>query len=239
MNYLPQIISAAPAVFETINELLPSTSKSAQSDTTVLQDNQGMSSSQSAINSPVLRTSLPKQPLASNHKNSSSGLTVPFQTFLHRHTGDHKFLSMAVDTIPQIVTLVAMSQVAELIELEIVINPTLDAMTYGATIQACWTPSYLTPDQYNVCSVYGAQEVTFGGTYHVGGFTVPCDLTSVNPVIKSPLTFNNIPRFSINCWLSKEATSKKAFGLADIFLRGKVHLSVPTLVMGTGTPLPS
>lgn len=232
MNFLPEVIAAVPAVYNTINELLPKT----QSSSSPQQSNQGMSAPQPAIDSAVLHSALPVQPLAANPKRESSGLIIPFQTFLHRHKGDHKLISLEVASVPHVASQLQLAQIVEVIELEIVINPCQNAMKHGATIQVAWTPAYLAPDAYNVTSIYGAQEVTFGGSYHIGGFTIPCDLTSVNPIIKSPVSFNNGPRFTINCWLNKDATKESAFALADIFLRGKLKLSLPSLAIGTSLP---
>lgn len=233
MNFIPEIVAAAPAVFSTINELLPNSSK-AQSSPALPQNNEGMSAPQPALDSAVLHGPLPTHPLAAPAKNMSNGLIIPFQTFLHRHKGEHKFISMLIESVPHVAAQLSLAQIVEVIELELVINPCQNAMKYGGTVQAAWTPGYLCPDQYNVTSIYGAQEVTFGGTYHIGGFTVPCDLTSVNPIIKSPMAFNNTPRFSINCWLNKDATKDQVFALADIFVRGKLRLSLPSLSIGTG-----
>lgn len=236
MNFLPEVLAAAPAIIETVNELLPKPSQSSQSNSSPPSHNQSMPSDQSALNSAMLHSSLPLQPSHSHNKGGADGLIVPFQTFIHRHKGDHKFISMVLDSVPHVASQLQLAQIVEVVELAIVINPCQNAMKYAATIQAAWTPSYLVPDQYNLTSIYGSQEVTFGGTYHVGGFTVPCDLSSMNPIIKSPVTFNNCPRFSINCWLNKDATKDSVFALADIFIRGKLKLSIPTLSIGTSIP---
>lgn len=232
MSIIPELLAAAPAAIQFVNELLPK----AESSPSPMEDNKNLSNPQLAVGSAVHHSALPPQPLSTNSPRQSPGLIVPFQTFIHRHKGDHKFISLELASVPHIAAQLQLAQIVEVTELEIVINPCQNALTYGATIQAVWTPAYLAPDQYNLTSIYGAQEVTFGGSYHIGGFTVPCDLTSVNPVIKAPVSFNNGPRLSINCWLNKEATSKTAFALADIFLRGKLKLSLPSLSIGTTIP---
>nr|QHA33699.1 coat protein [Gengado virus] len=232
MQYLPELAAAVPAVLQTINEFLPS-SPVAQPNANDSSPSRDVPPAQLAVAPAVQHHGLPQQP---NPRTAFPGLVVPFQSFIHRHKGDHKFISLTLESVPFIASQLNLSQVVEVLEAEICIFPTQNALTTPATIAVAWTPANLAPDVYSVSSVYGAQQVSFGGSYHLNGFTIPCDLTAMNPIIKSPVSFNNTPRFSINCWLNPAATRNSIGSLADIYVRGKLRLSVPSLSIGAPTP---
>nr|UBJ25997.1 putative coat protein [Sichuan mosquito tymo-like virus] len=233
MEALPEILAnVLPAVIPAFTS-----STNAQSGQVSSNDSERTTDNQLAVQRPVPNPTLPTAPTAHHGQQLQHGIVLPFQHFLHRHTGNHKFISLDVAAIPALTAATKFSRIAKLTELEIVIFPGQKALTLPATITACWTPNTVQPDMYSTVSVYGSQMVTFGGSYHVGAFVIPCDLSAMNPIIKSPLSYNDTPRLSLNCWLQTEATKiSNTVSLADIYIRGKILCSHPALTIGEAPP---
>lgn len=200
-------------------------------------DNMSSSSSQTtapaildsklAVNRPLPLADVPQAPTFATSDNSS--LIIPFQFAFHTHGADEKFSSVAVRDFATILSLTEPYRLAQLVELDLVICPSQKAVTVGSTIHAAWTPAYLTLDKTQVLSVYGAQNVTFGGTFHTGTFTIPADLSVMNPIIKSPVSYSDTPRITLIS-LAQPSAGKDTLCLS--YIRGKVKLSHPSLQIG-------
>lgn len=232
MEHLPALLAslAGTALNHALTKTLP---PSAQSSGTSPTSESNSVDDKLAVFRPLPDPALPPSP--SSPTSSAPGLILPFQFLVHKYTGDQKFISNTITSFSDIKTLCSPYRLAQFVELELYVAPSMDAMSIAGTITASWTPDYLVPDLYNLMAVYGAQTITFGGSYHTGAFTVPCDLKSVNPLAKSPLTFSDIPRINFNCFLQKDATKVGNKILAFIYLRGKVLCSYPSLTLGTGS----
>lgn len=180
-----------------------------------------------AVNRPLPLADVPQAPTFPNSDNSS--LIVPFQFAFHTHTAAESFNCVSILECASILHLIAPYRMAQLTELELLVCPSQKAVTVGSTIHAAWTPNYLPLSKTQVLSVYGAQNITFGGTFHTGTFTVTADLTVMNPVIKCPVTYSDIPRLTL-LTLAQPSAEKETLCLS--YIRGKVKLSHPSLQVG-------
>lgn len=226
MNFLPEIFNA---LINSSNALSPP--EPYQSVPMASQNNLHPVDNQLAVERPVLSPPVPpsQNPLSSS--STPPGIVIPFQHFLHTYKGEEKFFSLPVLSIPGIADSIALGRVATLLEIEVLIFPNFKSSKYPSTVLAAWTPNYLTPTAANVCSVYGAQQITFGGSYHFGTFTVPCDLRMVNSVIKSPVSFTDNPRLSL--FFPKNADAQgNTVSICDVFVRGKVEITYGNMFMG-------
>jgi len=180
---------------------------------------------------------LPKDPFTKAISDLGPGMIFPFQTKLWDHKGEQKLISSGINSVTVVSDLMAMTRYAVLKSLEVVFFPAQATLSIPCAFDVVWTPNEVVPATTEILSYTNSTRVVLGGATCLGSVVVPCDFNLVNPVIKSPLSFSNYPRLSVNCWLNttaNDANANKAYSatIATIIIRGELFLSQPSSIKG-------
>lgn len=116
---------------------------------------------------------------------------------------------------------------AELTDLRAIIHPTGIAPAYPTTVSLLWCPSNSTASTSDILNVYGGQMFCIGGALQsTTPIEVPCDLTQVNPMIKSSVTYNDTPKLIYSS--TAQATAPTS-ATCKLTITGTVRLHSPLL----------
>ncbi|AAK85135.1 coat protein [Bermuda grass etched-line virus] len=116
---------------------------------------------------------------------------------------------------------------AELIHAEVELTPCPGSFSKPLMFLFVWTPASLSPATGWETSYYGGRQITVGGPVMLSSTTViPADLSRMNPVIKSSVSYNDCPRWSLTCPLVSGSSANTK--LATLYIRGTVRLSSPS-----------
>lgn len=160
---------------------------------------------------------------------ANPGVIVPFQwkwqSYDGGQAGQTKTQTFSGNTVLKNVT--KHFRDAALVQLELVVYPYAPTLKEPRTVHVAWTSAEveLTADQ--VLSTPGAVSLTVGGLYLLNSGVVPCDLSFVNPIVKSPITYSNTPKVHVYYPDSVPDSGRRTY--FSIILRGSLRLSSPIL----------
>ncbi|UED13285.1 polyprotein [Pennisetum glaucum marafivirus] len=168
---------------------------------------------------------LPPAPLVV--ETAAPHIDLPFQWLLGNAPGDKNYyVTDAMATSVNISKLMAGYRHATLTKLEVEVVPLAAAFAKPITTTLVWTISSLTPSTTNELAYYGGRQLTLGGPVLMGSTTtVPCDLTRINPHLKSSVTYNDTPRLTYTTYANSGAANAP---LINFIVRGIIRLSGPS-----------
>jgi len=156
------------------------------------------------------------------------GVNVPFQVLVQDLVGSEtNETKYTIADLPLVKALFTFYRDATLISLEAVIYPHAYSLTRACTVDLGWCPANVDLGA-EVINAPGGVRFTVGGLSIAQNGILPCDLKYMNPIIKSPLTYNNHPRICMKFYpvSGYKLNDPK---LASIIVRGVIHLSHPTI----------
>nr|AIY22520.1 major capsid protein [Maize rayado fino virus] len=160
-------------------------------------------------------------------------LDLPFQWKVTDFTGYaayHGTDDLSASAV--LTTLCAPYRHAELLYVEISVAPCPPSFSKPIMFTVVWTPATLSPADGKETDYYGGRQITVGGPVLLSSTTaVPADLARMNPFIKSSVSYNDTPRWTMSVPPVTGGDTK--IPLATAFVRGIVRVSAPS---GTATP---
>lgn len=222
MNPLLEAASAALPIVNAIPQLLASTSSNADgSSTTPLRDDRIA----------ISGSDLPPAPTPTPSTTISQrvpGVDIPFQHLFYDLTGSESgHTSITIPTIPSVACFSKFFRDVSLLRLEAAIYSSYPAYTTPVTVDLAWTPANVTLGS-DVLHSPGGVRFTVGGLNITDSGILPCNLSYMNPIIKSPVPYDNHPRLNVRFHLHKK-TSAQAPIAATIIIRGVAHCAHPTI----------
>nr|QXV86632.1 polyprotein [Tymoviridae sp.] len=155
-------------------------------------------------------------------------IDVPFQWKVGDFTGtadEHKTDDLSASAT--LAKLTANYRHAELLHAEAEFAPCPGSFSKPLMFLFAWTPAILSPAAGWETSYYGGRQLTIGGPVMLSSTTIiPADLTRMNPVIKSSVSYNDCPRWSLTCPMISGAAANT--NLATLYIRGTIRLSSPS-----------
>ncbi|UYG50036.1 capsid protein [Alcea yellow mosaic virus] len=114
-----------------------------------------------------------------------------------------------------------------LTSLQVSLHPTGAAPSFPTTVSLVWVPNNSTATPEQILSVYGAKQFCIGGAVNsVTPLTIPCNLTNVNPVIKSSTTFLDTPKLLLS---STAPPTPPTVTTCSVTISGVIQLHSPLL----------
>nr|UUW20925.1 MAG: methyltransferase [Guiyang Paspalum paspaloides tymo-like virus 1] len=167
---------------------------------------------------------LPQAPVVLETQTPS--ILIPFQYLLTTLKGDKDFHNTwTIDSSKELLVHTRHYRHAELKSLELEFMPLASAAVRPVSVKVVWTISSIAPDQNSEVQYYGGRVVTLGGPTFVPATThVPADLSALNPVIKSSVSYSDTPRVTLSVPSVGGATNTD---LVLVLVRGKLLLSGP------------
>ncbi|AAK52838.2 polyprotein [Maize rayado fino virus] len=160
-------------------------------------------------------------------------LDLPFQWKVTDFTGYaayHGTDDLSASAV--LTTLCAPYRHAELLYVEISVAPCPPSFSKPIMFTVVWTPATLSPADGKETDYYGGRQITVGGPVMLSSTTaVPADLARMNPFIKSSVSYNDTPRWTMSVPAVTGGDTK--IPLATAFVRGIVRVSAPS---GAATP---
>ncbi|AAW65471.1 coat protein [Dulcamara mottle virus] len=116
---------------------------------------------------------------------------------------------------------------AKLVELFLTITPTQLAIDNPVTVDVVWVPANSTATPSKILSVYGGQRFLIGGTLTTSQvIRVPCNLQSVNAMIKDSTIYTDSPKLLVYSPVAKGSPKTPS---ATVQIAGQILLSAPLL----------
>lgn len=158
------------------------------------------------------------------------GLTIPFQFLFYDLDGtESKTTSKTVADIDTVKAITQLYRDATLSSLEAVIYPSAAAIKDPVTVDLLWTSANVTfGEGDSVIKSPTSVRFTVGGLAITQQGVLPCDLSFVNPIIKSPVPYTNHPVLHASFHQSGPQETKNKTR-ATIFIRGNIKVSHPII----------
>ena len=116
---------------------------------------------------------------------------------------------------------------AKLVELFLTITPTQGAIDSPVAVDVAWVPANSTAPPSKILSVYGGQRFLIGGSITTSQIIrVPCNLQSVNAMIKDSTIYTDSPKLLVYAPIAKGSPKTPS---ATIQIGGQILLSAPLL----------
>lgn len=190
------------------------------------------SNTQAILNPPAIAsTPFPTMPLPTNSSKlpqtgNQSGVIIPFQFDVDTlNVAADSHTSYLLTENENIKSILQYYRDATLVELCLVAFPGNEAYDHPVTLDFVWTPSYKIIVDSHLSTVGGVRTV-IGKDSTAQAYTLPCDLNHINPVIKSPIKYDDTPRLNSRCF--KSTMHKQGERTVTLVLRGSVRVSNPT-----------
>ncbi|AWB13379.1 polyprotein [Alfalfa virus F] len=174
----------------------------------------------------------PARQLSTPVSTSSLSIDLPFQWNFFDLTGtETKSASISIAGSSHITELLPQYRYARLINLELVVFPMAISMKYPQTVDVVWCTADQTITDGKIMATYGSQRISVGGPLNMSSHSIlPANLSSLNPVVKDSVTYNDTPKLCVRFY---ENSDCKALGItapicASLFIRGNIQLSSPT-----------
>lgn len=173
---------------------------------------------------------LPSAPTPVSRSPLGDSVVIPFQFLLFELDGtQNASKTYSYSEITPLKNIITPYRDAVLSHLDAVVYPTALAYSIPTTVDLAWTTDDVKVTENKVLATPGAAKVTVGGVNLLNSAIVSCDLNYINPIVKSPITYSNLPRINIKCYKSNaQATAGNV--TASIIVRGSVRCSHPILV---------
>lgn len=172
---------------------------------------------------PVPRNTEPVQTLSSGHR-----LTIPFQQEWYGLTGTETGnASITISELAVVKDIIKFYQNATLIEVEAAVFAYAPSVEKSLTVELAWTPANVTVGSSAILGVPGGCVFTVGGLNVTNGGILPAPLHQLNPVVKSPIPYDNQPR--INVKFHQIYTTVQNKRAAAVVIRGLLAVDTPTI----------
>lgn len=182
---------------------------------------------------PHTPASIPTLPIPRNTSpvatlSSGPRLIIPFQHEWYGLTGTETgSASTTISELPAVKNIIKYYENASLVELEAVVYAYAPSVEKPLTVELAWTPANLTVGGNAILSVPGGCVFTVGGLNVTNGGLLPAPLHQLNPVVKSPIPYDNQPR--INIKFHQVHTSIQNKRTASVIIRGSLAVDTPTI----------
>jgi hypothetical protein len=152
---------------------------------------------------------------------------VPFQWVVGSYAGEKNvFVSHTLAAAGRLVKLTSLYRHAKLLHAEVEFAPTWNAFSKPVSASVVWTVADITPATTNEQEYYGGRYLTLGGPVAMGSTTIiPADLSRINSIIKSAVTYIDGPRLSYTIYANGGTANTS---LVNVTIRGSVRLSSPS-----------
>jgi len=156
-------------------------------------------------------------------------LVLPFQIIVSKWTGEQILVDFDIAANSKIKTLLLPYRYAALERLELVALPAQTSAKYPGTLEVRFIPSDETPAPETMLEAPGAVRITMGGPLGaISNSSVPCELSSFSPVIKSPFLPTDRVKIAVNHWLNVDATKVgNTNNLITTIARGTIRVGYP------------
>lgn len=155
-------------------------------------------------------------------------LEIPFQQEWYGLTGTETgTASTTISELSNVKNIINFYENATLIQLEAVIFAYAPSVDKSLTVELAWTPANLTLGNKAILGTPGGCVFTVGGLNVTNGGILDAPLHHLNPVIKSPIPYDNQPRLNIK--FHQVHTSVQNRRSAAVIIRGVVAVDTPTI----------
>nr|UBZ25923.1 polyprotein [Nectarine marafivirus M] len=170
---------------------------------------------------------LPRAPRVAETDLSVPSVDYPFQWVVATYDGEAaKNISDDLSGSSTLAKITANYRHAELLSAELEVVPLASAFSKPITLSVVWTVASITPATQTETSYYGGRLVTVGGPVLLSSTTkFPADLSRMNPVIKSSVSYRDTPRISYTVYANGGTAGTH---LCTILIRGILRLSGPS-----------
>lgn len=232
-------LTAAELASTIIPLIIDATASSSSTDTsastrttapTAIMDNSAYSGSNLDVDHVLANSALPPRPAFFDiPRDLGPSLVLPFQIEITNWKGDPLLEDFDLAANTKIRALLLPYRYAQLESLAVIVLPAQSSAVYPGTVDIRYITSDVTPSANDMIEHPGAVRITMGGPLGVGSnSSVPCNLRSFSPVIKSPFLPTDRIKIAVNHWLNADATTKKPDGTAR-----NTHVLITTLARGT------
>lgn len=171
---------------------------------------------------PIPRNTTPVQT-----RSSGPRLRIPFQKEWHALTGTETGnVSVKICELSCVKDIIKYYQNATLLEVEAVVFAYAPSVAKPLTVELAWTPANITVEG-DILAVPGGCVFTVGGLNVTNGGLLPAPLQQLNPVVKSPIPYDNQPR--LNAKFHQIHTTVQNKRTAAIVIRGVLEVDTPTI----------
>nr|WCR76259.1 polyprotein [Alfalfa virus F] len=174
----------------------------------------------------------PARQLSTPVSASPLSIELPFQWNYFDLTGtETKSSSLSIAASTHITELLPQYRYAKLINLELVVFPMAISMKYPQTVDVVWCTADQTITDGKIMATYGSQRISVGGPLNMSSHSIlPANLSSLNPVVKDSVTYNDTPKICVRFYENADCKDLgiKAPICASLFIRGNIQLSSPT-----------
>ena len=182
---------------------------------------------------PHTPVSIPTLPVPRNTapvETHSSGprLVIPFQQEWYGLTGTETgSASITMSELSAVKDIIKFYQNATLIEVEAAVFAYAPSVDKPLTVELAWTPANVTVGSSAILGVPGGCVFTVGGLNVTNGGLLPAPLQQLNPVVKSPIPYDNQPRINIKFHQIHTTVQNKR--TAAVVIRGTLAVDTPTI----------
>lgn len=176
---------------------------------------------------------IPTMPIPRNTtpvETHSSGprLVVPFQQEWYGLTGTETgTASITISELSSVKDIIKFYQNATLVEVEAAVFAYAPSVDKPLTVELAWTPANVTVGSNAVLGVPGGCVFTVGGLNVTNGGLLPAPLHQLNPIVKSPIPYDNQPRLNIKFHQIYTTVQNKR--TAAVVIRGSIAVDTPTI----------
>lgn len=171
---------------------------------------------------PIPRDTTPVQTLSSGPR-----LEVPFQQEWYGLTGTETgTASTTISELSRVRDIIKFYQNATLIHVEAVVFAYAPSVDKSLTVELAWTPANTTAGN-DMLNVPGGCVFTVGGLNVTNGGLLPAPLHQLNPIIKSPIPYDNQPRLNVKFHQVHTTVQNKR--TAAVIIRGVVAVDTPAI----------
>lgn len=171
---------------------------------------------------PVPRDTTPVQSTSTGPR-----LEIPFQQEWYGLTGTETGVaSTTISELARVRDIIKFYQNATLVQVEAVVFAYAPSVDKSLTVELAWTPAN-TIAGTDMLNVPGGCVFTVGGLNVTNGGLLPAPLHQLNPIIKSPIPYDNQPRLNIK--FHQVHTSVQNKRTAAVVIRGIVAVDTPAI----------
>lgn len=191
------------------------------------------SESNPASNQPHTPGSIPTMPIPRNTtpvQSTSSGarLELPFQHEWYGLTGTETgTASVTISEINSVRDIIKYFQNATLLEVEAVIYAYAPSVAKPLSVELAWTPANVVVGEGSILAVPGGCVFTVGGLNVSNGGILSAPLQQLNPIVKSPIPYDNQPRLNVKFHQIHTTIQNKR--TASLLIRGVIAVDTPTV----------
>nr|AEX10524.1 coat protein [Cassia yellow mosaic-associated virus] len=154
-------------------------------------------------------------------------ISLPFQVLIASLGTKDVSDSISIAANAAISALSSCFRHATLSSLRATIHPSAIAVSNPTTVSLVWVPANSTATPSQILNVFGGQTFCVGGAMQsTTPIDVPCNLSNVNPILKSSVTFSDTPKLLLE---SKTLASPPTSPTCTVTISGFVQLHSPLL----------